>query len=49
MKNFKSRECSLVLQLMDKDWDYSKALEKVLNENPKVNKVKLEKELGKYI
>jgi len=44
----KSKEASEVLQLMDKDYSYEKALTKVLA-NSKVDKKKLEKELNKYI
>ena len=45
----KSKQCAKVLQLMDEDFTYSKALKKVLSENPKTNKTELEKELNIYI
>jgi hypothetical protein len=48
-KLVKSRECSLVLQLMDKDFSYNKALGKVLNMDKSINKAKLENELNIYI
>ena len=45
----KSILASKVLQLMDKDYSYSKALKKVLDENRKKTKKKLEKNLNQYI
>ena len=45
----KSKEASSVLQLMDKDYTYQEALNKVLKDNPKINKTNLEKELDIYI
>jgi hypothetical protein len=45
----KSKEASMVLQLMDKDYTYGDALKKVLSKYKTVNKNKLEKELNKYI
>lgn len=45
----KSESASKVLQLMDKDYSYSEALKKVLNEDKKISKKTLEKELDKYI
>lgn len=45
----KSIECSLVLQLMDQDFSYQKALGKVLNMDKSINKEKLENELNNYI
>ena len=45
----KSKEASAVLQLMDKDLSYQKALKKVLDDNPGLDKKKLETELNKYI
>jgi hypothetical protein len=45
----KSKEASMVLQLMDKDYTYGDALKKVLSKYNTVNKNKLEKELNKYI
>ena len=44
----KSKEASAVLQLMDKDYSYKDALEKVIKDTG-YDKVKLEKELDKYI
>jgi hypothetical protein len=49
IKPIKSIECSLVLQLMDKDFSYQKALGKVLNMDKSINKEKLENELNNYI
>ena len=48
-KTKKSKACSKVLQLMDQDYSYSKALRKTLNEDKRLSKVKLEKELENYI
>lgn len=45
----KTSACSKVLKLMDKDYSYSKALAKVLSEDNRLSKEKLEKELDKYI
>jgi hypothetical protein len=45
----KSKSASKVLQLMDKDYSYSKALAKVLKEDKRLSKKNLEKELEKYI
>jgi len=45
----KSKQCSEVLQLMDKDFSYCKALETVLKSNPTTNKEQLENELNNYI
>ncbi len=45
----KSKAASKVLQLMDKDFSYSEALKKVLSEDKRLDKKKLEKELDKYI
>lgn len=45
----KSKECSKVLQLMDKDYSYSNALNKVLGEDRTLRREKLEKELNTYI
>lgn len=45
----KTAECKKVLQLMDQDFEYTKAVNKILAENPGVNKTDLEKELNIYI
>ena len=45
----KSKACSSVLKLMDKDMSYQKALKKVLSSDKRLSKQKLEKELEKYI
>jgi hypothetical protein len=45
----KSKEASLVLQLMDMDYSYEDALKATLNKYKNVNKSVLEKELNKYI
>lgn len=45
----KSRACSKVLQLMDRDYSYGSALKKVLREDKRLSKSKLEKELDIYI
>lgn len=47
-KEGKSTEASKVLQLMDKDSSYKEAVDKVVKETG-VDRVKLEKELDKYI
>lgn len=44
----KSKEAKKVLKLMDKDYSYSEALKIVLKDKT-INKIKLEKELDKYI
>lgn len=48
-KGKKSKACSAVLKLMDKDHSYTSALKKVLSEDKRLSKEKLEKELDKYI
>ena len=45
----KSKAASKVLQLMDKDYSYQQALKKVLKEDKRLSKKKLEKELDTYI
>jgi len=45
----KSKAAQRVLKLMDKDYTYLKALKKSLYENKNVSRVKLERELNKYI
>ncbi len=45
----KSNAAKKVLQLMDKDYSYTEALKKTLNEDKRLDKKKLEKELDKYI
>jgi uncharacterized protein YoaH (UPF0181 family) len=45
----KSKAASKVLQLMDKDYSYGEAVKKVLKEDKRLDKKKLEKELDKYI
>lgn len=45
----KSKAVSKVLKLMDKDYSYSEALKKVLKEDKRLSKKKLETELDKYI
>lgn len=45
----KSVAASKVLQLMDRDYSYQKALNKVLADNPDLDKTMLEKELDTYI
>lgn len=45
----KTVACSKVLQLMDKDYSYQKALKEVLKNDKRLNKAKLEIELDKYI
>ena len=48
-KSKKSKACSKVLQYMDKDLSYEKALKKVLSEDKRLSKKILEKELNLYI
>jgi hypothetical protein len=48
-ENKKSKEASLVLQLMDKDYSYEKALTAVLKKHKNIDRATLEKELDKYI
>ena len=47
----KSKACTKVLQLMDSEEDpsYCKILKKVLSEDKRLSKAKLEKELSLYI
>ncbi|MDP3914393.1 MAG: hypothetical protein Q8R96_11740 [Bacteroidota bacterium] len=45
----KSKSVSKVLQLMDKDYSYQKALNSVLKSDKRLSKTKLEKELNLYI
>ncbi len=45
----KSAACSKVLQLMDQDYSYQKALKEVLKSDKRLNKDKLEAELDNYI
>lgn len=45
----KSKACKKVLQLMDKDYSYQKALKKTLSEDKRLSKKNLERELNKYI
>ena len=45
----KSKACSKVLKLMDKDYSYQKALKEVLKNDKRLSKKKLEKELNTYI
>jgi hypothetical protein len=45
----KTKSVSKVLQLMDEDYSYQEALKKVLKEDKRLNKEKLEKRLNKYI
>jgi len=53
VKQKKSKACSKVLQLMDTWPDgagrYGKALSKVLRQDKRLNRAKLEKELDKYV
>ena len=44
----KLKASSKVLQLMDKDYSYQKALKKTLKEDKRLNKKKLEKNLNNY-
>ena len=48
-KIVKSKQCSKVLQLMDKDKSYSESISLVLNEFPNIKRYALEKELNFYI
>jgi hypothetical protein len=48
-ENKKSKEASLVLQLMDKDYSYERALTAVLKKHKNIDRATLEKELDKYI
>jgi len=45
----KSKACSKVLQLMDQDYSYQKALNKTLREDKRLSRKKLENELDHYI
>ena len=45
----KSKAASKVLQLMDEDYSYQKALKTVLSSDKRLSKAKLEKELDIYI
>jgi hypothetical protein len=45
----KSKEASMVLQLMDKDYSYGEALKATLKKYKNVNRETLETELNKYI
>lgn len=45
----KTKACSTVLKLMDLDFTYQQALRAVLKKDKRLSKVKLEKELNKYI
>lgn len=45
----KSKLCSEVLQLMDKDYSYEEALLKVFTENKHIDIGELETELSQYI
>jgi len=45
----KSKACSKVLKLMDKNYSYQKALKEVLKHDKRLSKKKLEKELNTYI
>jgi DNA-directed RNA polymerase subunit L len=45
----KSKEASMVLQLMDKDYSYSEALKATLKKYKNVDRDTLESELNKYI
>lgn len=45
----KSKACTKVLQLMDQDHSYTDALKKVLKEDKRLSKAKLENELNHYI
>ena len=47
--NKKSKQCSKVLQLMDKDFTYQESLKFVLETDKTLTKNDLEKELKKYI
>lgn len=45
----KSKEASMVLQLMDKDYSYGEALKATLKKYKNVDRETLETELNKYI
>ena len=45
----KTKECKKVLQLMDQDFEYQRALKKVLSESKNTDKKTLENELNLYI
>jgi hypothetical protein len=45
----KSAAAKKVLQLMDNDYSYQKALKKVLQDDKRISKKKLEEELNYYI
>lgn len=49
LDNTKSKEASMVLQLMDKDYSYERALKAVLSKSKSVDRKTLERELDKYI
>jgi DNA-directed RNA polymerase subunit L len=49
LENKKSKETSMVLQLMDKDYSYERALKAVLAKYKSIDRKTLEKELDKYI
>lgn len=49
MVNEKTIQCTKVLQLMDEDFSYEKALNTVLAMYPEIIKSELEIELSKYI
>jgi hypothetical protein len=49
LENKKSKETSMVLQLMDKDYSYERALKVVLAKYKSIDRKTLEKELNKYI
>lgn len=49
LDNTKSKEASMVLQLMDKDYSYERALKAVLSKSKLVDRKTLERELDKYI
>ena len=45
---YKTKSARKVLQLMDEDWSYLKAVKKVMKEN-KIPRDKLEKQLERFI
>lgn len=45
----KTKACKKVLELMDKDFEYQKALKIVLDSDKRLSKTKLENELNKYV
>lgn len=47
--NKKSSAASKVLQLMDKDYSYERALKMVLSQDKSLNKSELERELDRYV